>query len=131
MKENLSLLAQLIDVSKADGDLDEMEYALMLNMAKLLGLSREQLDELLHNPVRNMHTPKSEFDRILQFHRLVLLSNVDTQVTNEEMTALRQCGLHLKLRPEAVEAVLAEMRHHENGMIPTEIMLQIFQRYHN
>ncbi len=131
MKENLSLLAQLINVSKADGKLDEMEYQLMVNMAELLGLSKLEVDELLYTPINHARMPKSEFDRILQFHRLVLVSNVDTAVTTEELVALRKCGLHLKLRPEAIEAVLVEMRKHEHGMIPTEIMMQIFQRYHN
>ena len=73
----------------------------------------------------------SEFDRIFQFHRLVLVANVDLNVNSAEIAQLKECGLRLGLRPTAVENVLTEMKKHENGMVPADVMLKIFQVYHN
>lgn len=131
MQENLSQLAQLIQLSLVDGHLDDMEYKLMSAMAELLGVSQDQLDDLIVERPKEQKLPTSEFDRILQFHRLVLLANVDATVNGEELEILRKCGLRLGLRPEAVETILREMHKHENGMLPTALMMEIFQRYHN
>ncbi len=130
MQENLSLLSQLIQVSHADGQLDEMEYRLILAMGALLGISRVQVEELLYAPV-DVKLQASEFDRIQQFYRILLLVNVNNKVHEEELVTLRKCGLRMGLRPEAVEEVLKEMPRHKNGQLPPEMLMRIFQRYHN
>ncbi len=130
MEEKLSVLKELIKMARVDADVREMEYRLILEMAKLLGVEKDHFD-LLFDEYIEYKPPSSEFDRILQFHRLVLVANVDLNVNNKEKLHLKECGIRLGLRPEAVDRVLKEMTLHENGMIPTTVMLKIFQTYHN
>jgi len=130
MDKKLSVLKELIKLARVDSEVREMEYRLMLSMAELLGVEKEHFDMLFDEYIE-FTPPASEFDRILQFHRLVLVANVDLKVNSKEINQLKQCGIQLGLRPEAVDRVIQEMDKHENGMIPTQTMLQIFQTYHN
>lgn len=130
MEEKLSLLQQLIGMAQADDELHQREYQLMLRMAELMGVDENDFNALFEQPVES-RLPASEFDRILQFHRLVLVANVDHDLSPDERDVLLRCGIKMGLRPEAVEKVLKEIPKHKNGLIPTPIMLQIFQTYHN
>lgn len=130
MEQKLAMLAQLIKMAKVDDHLKEEEYELIWNMAQLLEVTQDDFNQLFD---QDLNTPviASEFERITQFHRLVLLTHVDLEVDSRELRKLREFGFKLGLRPEAINRVLEEMKHHENGMIPANIMLGIFQTYHN
>lgn len=130
MEEKLSLLTQLIKMARIDREVREDEHRFILAIAEMLEVPESQVDPLFEEYIES-HPPESEFDRILQFHRLVLIANVDLEVNSRELEFLRECGLHLGLRPEAVENVLREMKHHHHGMIPHERILNIFKAYHN
>lgn len=126
----MSILTELIKMARVDTEVRQIEYDFMLAIAKMLGVEEGEFRKLFDQYSEFAPQP-SEFDRIFQFHRLVLVANVDLDVNSEEIAQLKECGLRLGLRPTAVENVLEEMKKHENGMVPPEIMLKIFQVYHN
>jgi hypothetical protein len=130
MKEELSLLVQLIKLAEIDEKLREKEYDFLLQCAKLLKVDRKDFDELFAGNIE-FTLPKMETERILQFYRLVLLANIDLEVSTDEMAFLRNAGFKLGLNPDAVEAIFIEMKKHETGMIPTERLIEIFKTYHN
>ena len=130
MEQKLAILSQLINMARADKDLKDEEYELIWNMAKLLEVPQDVFDKLFEQEI-STKIAASEFDRIVQFHRLVLLTNVDLEVDSRELNKLRDFGFKLGLRPEAITRVINEMKHYENGMIPPHTMLKIFQTYHN
>ena len=130
MTEKLSLLTELIKLARADKDMRDAEYEFLSIMAKMLGVERTELDQLFNQYIE-FSPPRLETNRILQLHRMVLLCHVDLEVHGNELDHIRQAGLRLGLHPIAVEAVFDEMRKHENGMIPSEELIRIFQVHHN
>ena len=75
--------------------------------------------------------PASEFDRILQFHRLILAINVDRVITSEEIQMIRLQGLAMGLAHQQIETVFDEMKKHEHNMIPPQRMIELFRTYNN
>ena len=109
MNEKLSILTELIKLARVDKQYRDDEYQFMKIIAKSLSISKEQLDALFNEYVE-FSPPEMEMARIVQFQRLVLLANIDMEVANEEMAVIREAGMRLGLRAEAVTRVLKEMK---------------------
>ncbi len=130
LKERLSLLTELIKLAKTDQNLRQAEFEFLYAISKQLSISEEQFKDLFDNYIE-FTPPKNELDRIVQFQRLVLLMNVDREISEAELLHIRQIGIRMGLAPRATNEVLETMRTHENGMIPPEILISIFKKYQN
>lgn len=130
MKEKQSLIIQLIKMAQVDDQVRDEEYTFMTTMAGFMGVSKEQLDALFDEYIE-WDPPTVEVERIVQFHRLVLLANVDLEVSSAERDMLIRAGHKLGLHPQAVENVLSEMGDHDRGMVPQDRLIEIFKVYHN
>jgi len=130
MKEKLSLLTELIKLAKVDKNIRQEEYQFILAIANSLGISEFKVNTLFDEYIE-FTPPKFEFDRILQFQRLILVANIDREFDKEENEFLKLIGLKMGLHPDAIESVLIEMRQRENGLIPPDVLTRIFQTYHN
>ena len=130
MDEKISLLNQLISLAGTDKKIREEEYEFLLKLSKMMGVDRETFDRLFRENV-DFTPPKPETERILQFQRLILLSNIDMKVTPLELDFLKRAGIKMGLHPDAVSAVLEEMKERKFGMIPPEKLISIFKVYHN
>lgn len=128
--EKRQIISDMIAIAKADNELHEREYDFILAVAERLGLSKEDVDHIHANPSK-VNVLTTEIQRITQFHRLLLLINVDQETHFAEMDALRNYGLKLGIRAEAIEQILDEMGTHENNMIPSDRLVQIFKRFYN
>ena len=128
--ENLQIISDMIAMAKADSHLHEREYHFILEVAKRLEISKDAVDELIKNPLQEM-VFSTELQRITQFHRLLLVMNVDEQTHFVEIDALRNYGLKLGIRPEAVEQILGEMGNYDGKLIPSERLVEIFKRFYN
>lgn len=130
LEEKLGLLKQLILVANADGKIKEAEYQLMLGLAAHMQVSKEDFDKVFQ-PGVEISLPKSDADRILQFHRMILMLNVDADASPVEIDMVRKMGIMLGLNPQAIELVFEEMKTHPNNLIPPDRMVQIFTKYMN
>ncbi len=130
MTDQYNLLTELIQLARADKIVRQEEFNFILNVALLLGVSKSEVKALFEQNIESK-PPKMESDRILQFHRLVLLANVDLDVDARELDFLRNAGIRMGLRPLAVEQVLKEMQTVENGKLSPEHLIKIFQVNHN
>ena len=130
MNEKLSLLTELIKLAKCDHELQEKEYIFLLSVAQTLNVSKKDFDQLFHNYIK-FAPPKLEFERILQFHRLVLLMNIDQKTSDAEVRLIKNIGLRLGLNPMATNKVLATMGNYPNKVIPAEILIKIFKEQYN
>jgi len=128
--EKHQILSDMIRLAMVDNKLDEREYDFISSVAQRLGVTQEEVEDLLKNPVPS-GVFKSELERITQFHRLVLLMNVDQETHIAEVDALRNYGLKIGIRPEAIEQVFNEMGDYENKVIPNERLIEIFSRFYN
>lgn len=130
MKEKLSLLTELIKLARCDRKVREKEYDFLLTVAQSLNVSKEDFDQLFDNYIE-FTPPESEFDRILQFHRLVLLMNIDKQTSDVEINFLKDIGIRIGLNPMATNKVLSKMNEYPNKVIPAEKLIEIFKEQYN
>jgi hypothetical protein len=130
LDDKLGLLKQLILLANADGVINEAEYQLLLSLAQNIGISEEDF-EMVFSPNISLSAPKDFGERILQFHRMILLINVDNHPSPLEIEVIRNLGIMLGLNPQATELIICEMKSHPNNLIPPDRMIQIFSKYLN
>jgi uncharacterized tellurite resistance protein B-like protein len=128
--EKHQIISDMIALAKADNTVHEREYEFILAVAVRLGVDRKEVDHLFENPLSPV-VAKTELERITQFHRLLLLMNVDQETHVIEIDAIRNYGLQLGIRPEAIEQILGEMGQYENKMMPSTRLVEIFKRFYN
>jgi len=128
--EKLSLLSEMIAFARIDKTLKDIEYNFLLGVAKQLEITREDFDYLLDNPVTHINL-KSHSERIVQFHRLVLLMNLGQTITDRELVRLHNFGLRMGLGHESINKVLDLMESFPNKIIPPDFLIDIFKIQYN
>ncbi|MEJ1223460.1 TerB family tellurite resistance protein [Sediminicola sp. 1XM1-17] len=129
-EEKLSILSEMIAFARVDNSVKTEEYNFLLNVANQLGVDKLTFDSLFDKSSAPIFL-KSEAERILQFHRLVLLMNVDRTDTALEVALLHNIGLGMGLPPTAIEQVLTIMHKYPDKIIPPEILINIFKIHYN
>ncbi|ALM07597.1 hypothetical protein SB49_07120 [Sediminicola sp. YIK13] len=130
LEEKLSILSEMIAFARVDNTLKTEEYNFLLNVANQLGVDKHTFDSLFDKTATPVFL-KSEAERILQFHRLVLLMNIDNSETSLEVALLHNIGLGMGLPPSAIEQVLTIMHKYPDKIIPPEILINIFKIHYN
>ena len=128
--EKLSLLTELIKLARTDKELRDEEFNFLYAIARQLEITDEEFKGLFNKYIE-FTPPKSELDRIVQFQRLILVMNVDRHVSEVELNHVRDIGIRMGLQPNATNELLKRMNDYENGVIPPEVLISIFQTQHN
>lgn len=128
--ERLSLLKELIKLAKADEDVREIEFEFLLILAQQMGVTKEEFIKLFEQYIE-FHPPKLEYERIIQFQRLILVMNVDQYMAQDELDYVRELGIRMGLHPAATDEILKVMYNYENKVIPPEKLIEIFKTFHN
>jgi len=132
--EKLSLLSEMIAFAKYDKNIKNIEYNFLLGVAKQLEISREDFEYLIEHPVTYTHL-KSHSERIVQFHRLVLLMNIEQEYGEENNSAgvikLYNFGLRMGLSHESITKVLYLMESFPNKIVPPDVLIDIFKTQYN
>jgi len=131
--EKLSLLSEMIAFAKYDKDLKNIEYNFLLGVAKQLDISREDFDYLIEHPINYIHL-KSHSERIVQFHRLVLLMNIENnngENNSSGVIKLYNFGLRMGLSHESITKVLYLMESFPNKIVPPDVLIDIFKTQYN
>lgn len=129
-KEKLSILSEMIAFARVDNKIKPSEYAFLEQVATGLGIDKKIFEGLLEHKAEKKIL-KSQAERIVQFHRLVLLMNVDQEQHPDEIQKLHEIGLKMGLPPTAVLQVLEVMHHYPNKIIPPDVLLRIFTAHYN
>ncbi len=128
--EKISLIQSLIGLSKSDHKFDNIEKAFISRIAEMIGISEEQLRSI-ESSEKVSAPPKSEFARILQFQRLILLMCVDGEPDKNEKLYIRDVGIRMGLNPQAIEEVFVAINNYPDHVIPSQVMIDIFTKFHN
>ncbi|WP_100612531.1 hypothetical protein [Confluentibacter lentus] len=128
--EKLSLLSEMIAFAKYDKDIKNIEYNFLLGVARQLEISREDFDYLIDHPITYTHL-KSHSERIVQFHRLVLLMNIDEDSSSKGAIKLYNFGLRMGLSHESISKVLYLMESFPNKIVPPDVLIDIFKTQYN
>ncbi|MCX2720481.1 TerB family tellurite resistance protein [Lentiprolixibacter aurantiacus] len=129
-KEKLGLVSELIALAKADNVVSPAEYGFLQSIAADLGIEEKRFLELFDQPVKKP-SHGSQGQRIVQFHRLVLLMNVDQEQDQREVEKLYNLGLHMGVPPGAIQQVLAIMHQYPNKIVPPDVLISIFKAHNN
>lgn len=129
-KEKLSILSELIAFARADEVLKVSEYEFLYTIATQLGIDKETFDALFRKKAEKIIL-KPQSERIVQFHRLVLLMNVDKEQHHTELRRLHNIGLRMGLPPSAIDQVLSVMHQYPNKIVPPEVLINIFKAHYN
>lgn len=129
-EEKLSILSEMIAFAKADNVLRVAEYAFLVDVASSLGIEKDVFDGLLQEKAEKKIL-KTQAERIVQFHRLVLLMNVDKEQHQSEIRKLHNVGLSMGLPPSAISQVLEVMHQYPNKVVPPDVLIKIFTAHYN
>ena len=129
-KEKLSILSEMIAFARVENIVKPEEYNFLQGVAMQLGVDRETFDSLFDQDAEHI-IPKSQADRILQYHRLVLLMNVDQKQDLIEISRLHNIGLGMGLPPSAIEQVLSIMHKYPDKIVPPDVLINIFKAHYN
>lgn len=125
-----SMLADLVKLAQSDNEVRENEFQFLLSIASQLGVTKAEFLDIFKSYIE-FNPPKLEFDRIVQLQRLILLMNVDLHVDDNEINMIKDLGIKMGLHPSATNEVLARMHEYPNKIIPPDVLLGIFNTFHN
>ncbi len=128
--EKLSLLSEMIAFAQKDANIKSIEYKFLLGVAQQLEISQDDFDYLFKHPVNYIHL-KTHSERIVQFHRLVLLMNLDSECSRKELIKLYNFGLRMGLSYESINRVLYLMESFPNKIVPPDFLIDIFKIQYN
>lgn len=129
-KEKLSILSEMIGFARVDHSLKQSEYEFLLKVAQNLEVSKDVFDGLLKEKSPKVRL-KTQAERIVQFHRLILLMNVDHEQHKKEINTLYNIGLNMGLPPAAISQVLEIMHRYPNKIVPPDVLINIFKAHYN
>ena len=128
--EKLSLLSEMIAFAQTDENIKTIEYNFLSGVAKQLEISQEDFDYLFAHPINYIHL-KSFSERIVQFHRLVLLMNINGDITGKQLSKIYNFGLRMGLSHESISRVLDLMESFPNKIVPPDFLIDIFKVQYN
>jgi uncharacterized tellurite resistance protein B-like protein len=129
-EQKLSLLSEMIEFAKIDGELHERELEFLALVAYELNIEKPAFIELFRQHM-DIKIIKSESQRIHQFYRLALLMHADGNLHRNENIAIRQLGINMGLSPGAMDRVLDLMKASPTGMIEADEIINTFKEQHN
>lgn len=128
--EKLSLLSEMIAFAQKDEVIKSIEHKFLLSISRQLEISDDDFNYLYTHPVSYVNL-KSHSERIVQFHRLVLLMNLDHKVSKKQLIKLHNFGLRMGLNHDAINRVLDLMDSFPNKIVPPDFLIDIFTVQYN
>jgi uncharacterized tellurite resistance protein B-like protein len=129
-EEKLSILSEMIAFARVDEQMKQSEYLFLKGVARLLKVDDPTFNHLLRNKAEPKKL-KNQAERLVQFHRLLLLMNVDQEQHRLEIHELHNIGLRMGLPPSAIDQVLEVMHQYPDNAIPPDVLIQIFKAHYN
>ncbi len=129
-EEKLSILSEMIAFARVDHSLKTSEYEFLLKVASNLGVDKETFEGLLKEKSPKIRL-KTQAERIVQFHRLLLLMNIDQEQHRKEIDTLYNIGLKMGLPPAAIAQVLEVMHRYPDKVVPPDVLINIFRAHYN
>jgi len=124
-KQKLNLLTQLVKMARADKVFKFIEFKYLTEIAELLHIPVNQLDEILEKEIE-APIPEKMIDRTRQIYRLTVMMMIDHIITKEEKLLLKNYAVQLGLIPDRIEVMIDRMQQNKGGMLLDKDLCEIF-----
>ena len=128
--QKLSLLHNLLTLTRADHVESESEVDFIYQIGKKLNIEKADIDGLMLKEVE-FHPPKAEHQRIVLFYTFLLVMKIDGNLSPNEIKVCREIGFKLGLNPFAVHNLLEQMIANPKKKVPAVDVINFFKLYHN
>ena len=130
MEEKISQISDLISLMLCDGKVKEKEYDFVIRIADEMGISQLEVD-MMFDKKNEFKPPKSEFDRIIQFYRLMIVMHADKVVDGKELNLLKNLAIKMGLNPITTDKLIELSHQYEDNRIPSDVFVKVFKANHN
>ena len=128
--QKISLLSEMIEFAKVDGELHDREIEFLSLVAQELNIEKTVFVSLFRR-YTDTAIIKSEAQRIHQFYRLALLMHADGNLHEKENVTIKQLGINMGLSPYATNRVLRLMLESPDVVVDPDEILNAFKQQQN
>ena len=105
-----SHIKNLISIAMVDGHLDPEEWELLSSIARVLGMSPEEISTIKNNPDSVQFVPPRKYEeKVEQIHDLVAVMTIDGQINAKELDLCKKISLKLDILPQMVDQILEDV----------------------
>ncbi|MFT5167945.1 MAG: putative tellurite resistance protein B-like protein [Saprospiraceae bacterium] len=127
-----AIISLLIKMTAADGQVKEVEEKLTSDVARQLGLSTEDIEEVTTYPEKyEMKPPPPEQDRMSILYYLLFTMAVDGQIQEDEERMCYKTGLRLGFNEHMTRDLINVMKKFLNKEIPQDALLNEIKKHMN
>lgn len=129
LRETIALMMQL---ARADGNLDEREIQYIFDIGKLMQMPPADIELAISESEQiRLTVPTTEPERLALLYRLLFLMKIDNEVSGAEEQVILKTALRLGVRDSMVADMIMLMRENLKNRVPIEDMLAKIRRYLN
>ncbi len=119
-----SHMKNLIEIAAADGNFDQVEYDLLLKIAKRNGISASKLKAIKNDNSRiEFEVPIDQLEKFTQMYDLVHMMIIDNEIHSEEMKLCNLFAIKFGYQKSKVDELISTIKANiENKNSPKETM---------
>ena len=127
-EEKRNLIAHLIDLAKADGNVSMPEMTYLIWVAQKLNISQTELMDLTNGKRPFFHSVPSD-QRLEQFHKMLNMVFVDGNVDDSELESCRAIAYQIGLDRPKVDKLLAMVKADPKTIVDFETLKASFEGF--
>lgn len=129
---NMAVLAMLVQMAEADGDLDLAEQEFILDVAYQVQLTGDEVEEIFTHPKKFvLIPPRNEEDRMTILYYLLFMMRIDGKILPKEEELCYKAGLRLGFNHDMVTDLIFVMKKHLHEELPEDALLNVIRKYLN
>jgi hypothetical protein len=127
-----AVIYMLLKLMAADGHRDRAEYIYILNVAREMGMTPEEIATLKAEDILNeWKLPESEHDRMIILYYLLFMMKTDGRITVEEEIVVKELGYVLGFRIDMVVDLIQVIKSHDLNNSPASDRVDKIRTYLN
>lgn len=105
-----SQVKNLVSVAMADGHLDADEWELLKAIARVIGITEEEIRKIQQFPETvKFIAPRKYEEKVQHLQDLVAVMTIDGEINQRELDLCKKISIKLDLLPQLVDDIIADM----------------------
>jgi uncharacterized tellurite resistance protein B-like protein len=131
-EKNEVLIKILVNLSKVDHQVNELEYSYLIYICDRMGIDHEIIKNYMQQDFAlNEILPSEEKERVKILYHLLFTVNADGVIMEEEEIMVYQLAFKLGFHEEMTRDFIALMRTYKLEDLPDSSMINILKKYNN